>query len=153
VFRNHSVVKNPIIRLGRSNGFSLVEAIVALVVLSLVFTSVWGWFGTATTSTNRIEQALSLPQVFSQFVVYLEIEPLQGKQQGVFEISGYEVSWIAQVNKQSDQQQYRRQAAWIVTLFDIQAEIRRNGKFVFAFETKTTKQWPDPDYVDFTDFN
>jgi type II secretory pathway pseudopilin PulG len=153
VFRNHSDVKNPIICFGRSNGFSLVEAIVALVVLSLVFTSVWGWFGTATTSTNRIEQALSLPQVFSQFVVHLELEPLQDTQQGIFSIGGYEVSWSALVDKQSDQQEYRRQPAWIVILFIIQAEVRLDGKLVSTFETKAVKQWPDPDYVDFTGFN
>ena len=140
-------------RLGRAKGFSLVEAIVALVVLSLVFTSVWAWFGTAATSTNRIEQALSLPQVFSQFVVHLELEPLQDLQQGVFNISGYEVSWNAQVNKQSDQEKYRRQPAWIVTLFDIKAEVSRDGKIVSTFETKAVKQWPDPDYIEFTSFN
>lgn len=137
----------------RLNGFSLLEAIVALVVLSLVFTSVWGWFGTAATSTQRIEQALSLPQVFSQFVVHLELEPLENEQQGVFSISGYEVIWNAQVIKQSDQEEHRRQSAWIVTLFTIQAEVRRDGRFVSTFETKTVKQWPDPNYVEFTGFN
>ncbi|MFT7413126.1 MAG: prepilin-type N-terminal cleavage/methylation domain-containing protein [Paraglaciecola sp.] len=150
---NHKRVKTPIARISISHGFSLVEAIVALVVLSLVFTSVWGWFGTATNSTQRIEQALSLPQVFSQFVVHLELEPLQDTQQGIFSIGGYEVSWSALVDKQSDQQEYRRQTAWIVILFVIQAEVRLDGKLVSTFETKAVKQWPDPDYVDFTDFN
>ena len=149
----HTGVKKLNSGFSRPYGFSLVEAIVALVVLSLVFTSVWGWFGTAATSTKRIEQALSLPQVFSQFVVHLELEPLKDTQQGVFDISDYEVSWRAQVIKQSDQQNYRRQAAWIVTLFDIQADVRRDGKFVSTFATKIVKQWPDPDYIDLSDFN
>jgi len=149
----HRGVKNFNRGFSCSKGFSLVEAIVALVVLSLVFTSVWGWFGTAATSTTRIEQALSLPEVFSQFVVHLELEPLKDTQQGVFSISGYEVSWRAQVNKQSDQETYRRQPAWIVILFDIQAEVRRDGKYVSTFETKTVKQWRDPDFIDFTGFH
>ena len=128
-------------------GFSLVEAIVALVVLSLVFTATWGWFGTATTSTKRIEQALALPDVFSQFIVRIELEDLQSLQSGSYQIGQYEVVWQASVDRQSDKELYRRQPAWIVALFNINVSIFADGNIVSEFQTKALKQWRDPTYI------
>ncbi|MGS2719907.1 PulJ/GspJ family protein [Paraglaciecola aestuariivivens] len=129
-------------------GFSLVEAIVALVVLSLVFTAVWGWFGTATKSTNKIDAAVALPEVFSQFLVHLELEPLKDVQQGQVVVGEYVINWSSQPIRQSDQENYRRQPAWIVTLFSVQGEILKNQQLVSAFSTKTVRQWRDPNYVE-----
>jgi hypothetical protein len=132
-----------------SGGFSLVEAIVALIVLSLVFTAVWGWFGTALTSTTRIEQALSLPEVFTQSMVNIELEPLQKKRSGEIHVGKYLVSWNATPERVSNKEIYRRQPAWIVTLFKVQAQIMRNGREVSSFTTKVVRQWPDPNFIDF----
>lgn len=135
----------------RSCGFSLVEAIVALVVLSLVFTAVWGWFGTAITSTVRIEQALSLPEVFSQSMVNIELESLKERRSGEILVGEYLVDWQATPERSSDEENYRRQSAWIVTLFKVQAQINHRGKEVSSFSTKVIRQWPDPDYIDFSE--
>jgi len=134
------------------SGFSLIEAIVALVILSLVFTAVWGWFATATNSTKRIEQALSLPEVFSQFVVNLELEDLEVHQSGGYNIGQYYVEWQANIERRSDQEVYRRQPAWIVSLFDINAVILENGQQVTTFNTKAIQQWTDPTYIERTDY-
>lgn len=134
------------------SGFSLIEAIVALVILSLVFTAVWGWFATATTSTRRIEQALSLPEVFSQFIVNLELEDLQSHQSGRYQIGQYEVDWQASIVRRSDQEKYRRQSAWIVTLFYINGVIVENGQQVSSFNTKTLQQWRDPSFIENSDY-
>ncbi|ALS99256.1 PulJ/GspJ family protein [Lacimicrobium alkaliphilum] len=135
-----------------NSGFSLVEAMVALVVLALTFTAVWGWFGTAVTSTQRIQQAVSLPEVFSQFVVQLELEPLQQQRAGTFQVGPYELEWQASVNRQSTDELLRRQPEWIVTLFDIQAQVMSAGRPVTSFETQIVKQWRDPDYVEPPEF-
>jgi prepilin-type N-terminal cleavage/methylation domain-containing protein len=130
-------------------GFSLVEAIVALVVLSLVYSAVWGWFGTAARSTSRIERALALPEVFSQFTVHLELESLRDTTNGVYAIGEYQVQWQAVEQKTSSQQDYRRQPAWIVALYSIEAQVTRQGQAVSAFNTQLVQQWRDPDYVSF----
>lgn len=135
--------------LNGSGGFSLVEAIVALVVLSLVYTAVWGWFGTALTSTARIEQALSLPGVFTQSMVSIELEPLQDNRSGEIQVGEYQVKWIATPERLSNKESYRRQPAWIVTLFEVQAQILHNNREVSTFTTKVIRQWRDPDYIDF----
>lgn len=148
---------NLIVRCGAvkstKRGFSLIEAIVALVVLALVFTSVWGWFGTAATSTQRIESAVALPEVFSQFIINLELESLEEVRNGQFAISGFEINWTSRPEKQSNKEAYRRQPKWIVTLFEVQAVVTRNGKLVSSFNTKTVRQWHDPDYIEPPSFN
>jgi len=128
-------------------GFSLLEAIVALVVLTLVFTSVCGWFGTAATSTERIESAVAMPEVFSQFIINLELETLEDDRQGQFIINGFEVNWTSIPQRQSNNETYRRQPNWIVTLFVVQADVTQNGKIISSFSTKTVRQWRDPDYI------
>jgi len=148
---------NPIVRFGvvtlTKRGFSLIEAIVALVVLSLVFTSVWGWFGTAASSTERIESAVSMPEVFSQFIVNLELESLEEVRDGQFVVGDYLVNWTSVPQRQSNNETYRRQPKWIVTLFAVQAEVSRNGKIISSFSTKAVRQWQDPDYIEPPSFN
>ena len=130
-----------------NKGFSLVEAIVALVVLSLVFSAVWGWFGTAVSSTSRIERALALPQVFSQFVVRIELESLRDTNSGIYMIGEYQVQWQAELEKKSDDEAFRRQPAWMVALYKLDVEVSREGRAVDNFTTKLTQQWRDPSYV------
>jgi hypothetical protein len=137
-------------RCSSSAGFSLVEAIVALVILSLVFTAIWGWFGTALTSTTRIEQALSLPEVFTQSMVNIELEPLQKKLNGETQVGDYLVRWSATPEKDSTQEHYWRQPAWVVTLFKIQGQVIHKDREITSFTTKVVRQWPNPNYVDFS---
>jgi hypothetical protein len=115
-----------------------------------VFSAVWGWLGTAATSTSRIERALALPEVFSQFVVNLELESLRDKPQGVYDIGEYQVQWRAVEEKNSSQQAYRSQPAWIISLYIIEAEISRQGRAVGSFSTQRVQQWRDPDYINFS---
>ncbi|WP_102798343.1 prepilin-type N-terminal cleavage/methylation domain-containing protein [Bowmanella denitrificans] len=131
-----------------SKGFSLLEALVALVVLSLVFSAVWGWFGSAATATSRIQHALALPGVFQQFTHYLELEDMQASRAGIYQIGDYVVDWQAIPLRQSNQERYRRQPAWIVTLFEIQAEVKYQDQSLSRMSTRIVKQWRDPAYAE-----
>jgi prepilin-type N-terminal cleavage/methylation domain-containing protein len=132
----------------KRTGFSLIEAIVALVILSLVFTAVWGWFGTAITSSAKIENAVALPQVFSQFTLQLELENIANKNTGEYQIGNYQVQWQASVARNSANEPYRRQPAWIVTLYDVSATIWLKGRQIDSFNTQIVQQQPDPNYID-----
>lgn len=136
----------------KNAGFSLIEAIVALVILSLVFTAVWGWFGTAITSSAKIENAVALPQVFSQFTLQLELENIANKNSGEYQIGNFQVQWQATVAKNSANEPYRRQPAWIVTLYDISATIWLKGQEIDSFNTQIVQQQPDPNYIDPAEF-
>jgi type II secretory pathway pseudopilin PulG len=144
--------KTKLNRSSKKLGFSLIEAIVALIILSLVFTTIWGWFGTAIRTSARIEQAVALPQIFSQFTVQLELENLTNKNSGEYVIGDYQVQWQASVAKSSVNEVYRRQPAWIVTLYNINASIWLKGRQIESFSSQVVQQQPDPNYFDPSEF-
>jgi type II secretory pathway pseudopilin PulG len=129
-------------------GFSLIEAIVALVILSLFFSAMWAWFATATKSTSSIERLVALPDIYEQFMVNLALQDLNTTPQGTFVMGDVELTWQAKVIRRSDQESYRRQPAWIVTLYEVDVVVSTNGREVTTFATKTVRQYPDPTYID-----
>lgn len=128
-------------------GFTLLESLVALVVLAMVFSGVWGWFGTAATSTTNIERALALPGVFEQYLDYMALEPLQQQRSGETDIGSYRLQWQATENRRSEREFYRRQPAWIVTLFDVEVHISQEGQPVSQVSTQLVRQWRDPNFL------
>jgi len=138
--------------LNSSRGFSLIEAIVALVILSIVFTTVWGWFGTAVVSTERIRSTVGLPAAVNEFINRIELEDLSKVQQGEMAIDEYVIQWQSSITKRSDEATYRRQPAWVVGLFQINADIFLNDVLVTSIETQTVRYWPDPNYIDINAF-
>ena len=128
----------------RIAGFTLLEALVALVVLSFVFTGVWDWFGTALRTTNRIEESVALPHAFEQYLDYMSLESLEEDLSGEVQIDQFIFRWSASVNRQSDQEFYRRQSNRIVTLFDIHVRIFQGQRFVDDISTQLVRQWRDP---------
>lgn len=137
-----------------SSGFTLVEALVALVILAATFTATWGWFNSSVRNTASIERAVSLPIVFDEFVERLNLIDLKKVRNGEFAIGHYKLVWQARENRISTQEYYRRQPKWIVVLFDIDVEVREEGKLVSTFTTQQMSQWRDPNYVEnpFGDF-
>ena len=95
--------------MGEEEGFTLIETLAALVVLSLVFTSVWAWFGTSVQSTARIEEAMALPQAFEEYMDYMSLETLQEITSGETEIDDFMFKWQASVGRRSDEEFFRRQ--------------------------------------------
>ena len=128
----------------RIAGFTLLEALVALVVLSFVFTGVWDWFGTALRTTNRIEESVALPHAFEQYLDYMSLESLEEDLSGEVQIDQFIFRWSASVNRQSDQEFFRRQPNRIVTLFDIHVRIFQGQRFVDDISTQLVRQWRDP---------
>ncbi len=135
----------------KSRGFTLIEALIALVILATTFTAVWGWYNNSTNTTIKIEQALRLPLLYEEFLVYLKLEDLQSTREGSYLIDGYQLNWQATLNRISTQEHYRRQRQWIVALFNINVTIEKDGELVKQFTTQQVSQWRDPDYVDFSE--
>ncbi len=130
-----------------NKGFTLLEALVALVVLSMVFSGLWGWFGTAAQSTTRIEEAMMLPKVYGQYLDYMALESLEDKRSGELEIDNFNLNWSATPKRISNSEIYRRQRARIVTLFDVDLRIMREQRLVAEVSTQLVRQWRDPSYV------
>mgnify|MGYP000448128161 CR=1 FL=1 len=131
-----------------SKGFTLVEALVALVILSATFTATWGWFNTAVRNTTSIERAVRLPTLFDEFIEHLRLVNLKSTRSGTVEIDDYTLVWQANENRVSTQEYYRRQPQWIVTLFDINVEVKQGQQLVTQFTMQQLAQWRDPNYVE-----
>ena len=58
-------------------GFTLLEALVALGIMSLIFTSAWAWFGNVAQSTARLEESIALPGIFGQYLDHMAAEPFK----------------------------------------------------------------------------
>ena len=123
------------------NGFSLMESLVALVILSVIFTAVWEWFGVAANSTRKIERAVAYPEVFELFVNRLSAESLQDKREGTYFIEGYSVEWKASPIRLSSTEIFNRQPSFEVALFQIEASILENGIVVTSFTTQQSDFW------------
>ena len=130
-------------KLAENQGFTLIESLVALVILSLVYAGVWGWLGTAAQSTRSVEDAIALPSLFEEYLDHMSLERLHEKQAGVVTIDGFLFHWEASISRQSDQEIYRRQPATLVTLFDIDVRILRGDQFVGNISTQLVRQWPE----------
>ena len=128
----------------KDSGFTLLEALVALVVLSFVFAGVAEWFGTALRTTNRVEESVALPHAFDQYLDYMKLESLQEDLSGEVQIDQFIFRWSASVNRQSDQEFYRRQPNRMVTLFDIHVRVFQGQHFVDAISTQIVRQWRAP---------
>lgn len=131
-------------------GFSLIEALVALVILSAVFATTWGWFNTAVRNTTSIENAIRLPVLFDEFTEKLNLVNLKNTRNGVIKLENFEIYWSATENRSSLREYYRKQPQWIVVLFDINAEVKLQNKVVTEFSIQQLAQWRDPNYIDFS---
>lgn len=125
-------------------GFTLIESLVALVILTGIFSVVWNWFATAITSTAKIEHAIAQPAVFDAFIERLQLVDLKTKRQGVINLDTYEIRWVASIERESTNDVFRRQPGWIVALFNIQCDVYFNNKIITNFTTKQYAQWRDP---------
>lgn len=140
----------------RAKGFTLIETLVALIILTGAFAVVWNWFGASTISTTKIEQAIKINAIFDSFMERFALEPLNDKRSGSYRIEDYIVRWKATPEKLSTEEPFRRQQSWVAVLFKVQVAISNEEKTVAEFETKYYAQWPDPNsktlsYEDFLD--
>lgn len=130
-----------------NDGFTLVETLVAIVIVSTVFASIWSWFGTATITTNRITRAVELPFIIDQFLENLEYQPLEKISQGTFNFDSFRIEWRSNIARQSSQEFFIRQEKWNSGLFNIEFTIYQNKDLIFQSSTKQYRYWKNPNYV------
>jgi general secretion pathway protein J len=127
--------------MNKQSGFTLIEALVALVILSGVFSVVWTWFNTAVISSQKVERAVAMPRLFDQFTDHLSLQSLKTNREGEVSVDRYRLQWQAIPARSSDQEAYRRQPAWHVVLFDIYVDIYEGNQKVGTWQTQQVDYW------------
>jgi prepilin-type N-terminal cleavage/methylation domain-containing protein len=136
----------------KNRGFSLIEVLVALVILSATFAAVWGWLNTSSATTSKIATRIELQESTQQFLDYLSQQPLQQQASGQFALKDFVFEYEASISRRSDQGGYRRQPAWIVGLFDVDIRVYQNNQLISEHQTAEVRYWSDPNYIDIEQF-
>ncbi|GEA09461.1 hypothetical protein KUL42_42220 [Alteromonas sp. KUL42] len=130
----------------RNSGFTLIESLVALVILSTAFAFVWEWFGTAVITSEKIESAVELPLIYEQAHDQLELMDFEINREGSFKVGRYTVNWEAKELRSNLSEAHRKSPAWIVALFDVAMEFKIEDRLITSVDTKLVKQWRDDGY-------
>ncbi len=80
-----------------SAGFTLVEAMVALVILSLSLTGLFGLINTDLISLRRAEAVVASQNTLREAIRQVQLVRLSDGASGRFELNGYECAWQARL--------------------------------------------------------
>lgn len=86
---------SPHLNLTNARGFTLLEAIVALVIFSMAAIGIYSWINTNLITLNRLADVAATEQVLNSSVERLKLVDLTQETSGRFNVNGYWVDWRA----------------------------------------------------------
>ena len=81
----------------RQAGFTLLEAIVALVLMSSALGALYTWVNTDLIALRRAEAVIATQNIVQETVRQLQLLPLEDGAGGQLHVSGYTVDWRAKL--------------------------------------------------------
>jgi general secretion pathway protein I len=78
-----------------SSGFTLIEALVALVIFSMAAIGIYGWINSNLITLGRISEVAATEYVLNSSMERLKLVDLSTETSGRFNVSGYWVDWQA----------------------------------------------------------
>lgn len=79
----------------RQRGFTLLEAMVALVIFSLAAMGIYGWVNANLISLNRLADLAANEQVLNSAVERIKLVDMTKETEGAFNVGDYNVQWHA----------------------------------------------------------
>ena len=121
----------------RELGFSLVEAVVALVILSGAAVAVLGWADNAFRQSERIQDRDEINLAAANFLAELDTMSLSTANRGRFDYGEYSVLWSSKIIDSSRGILTNGvPSKWIVALFHVDIEVTRDSEKLAAFTTR-----------------
>ena len=130
-------------------GFTLLEAMVAIIVLSMSLFASYSWIDVSVQSLVRSEQVFAQEMLVNEFSERLAIVDLQEVQQGNMQIGEYTVFWSAEALETGDGVTlWGREGLYTHTLYNVEVGVRQRGQLVAEHKTRfvSTKQVRQPGY-------
>ena len=84
-------------RFKKSRGFTLLEAIVALAIFSMVAIGIYSWINTNLITLNRVAEVAATEQVLNSSIERLKLVDMSKETSGRFNVNGYWVDWKAEL--------------------------------------------------------
>ncbi len=85
------------VRARYSGGFTLIEAMVALVILSTALTGLFGLINTDLISLRRAEAVVASQNALQEATRQIRLQTLSNKARGQLQLPGYDAEWTAQL--------------------------------------------------------
>ena len=119
-------------------GFSLIEAIVALTILSIGTVTLYSWFAVAYDGLHDINDRQEMYQVLRNFDVQLYMMNPQQSSEGVYLFNGYEVSWNIWLLEPKSTGVYAAgtRSNFDLGLYSVEFEVSRDGQTLGQFSTR-----------------
>ena len=122
----------------KQNGFSLIEAIVALTILSIGTVTLYSWFVVAYDGLIRINDRRDMYEVLKNFEVQLYMMNPQQESEGVYLYNSYEVAWSLWLVEPISTGVYAAgtQSNFDLGLYSVEFEVSRDGRTLGQFMTR-----------------
>ena len=119
-------------------GFSLIEAIVALTILSIGTVTLYSWFAVAYDGLLRINDRQDMHEVLRNFEVQLYMMNPQRESEGVYVFNDYQVAWNLWLLEPESTGVYAAgtPSNFDLGLYSVEFEVSRDGRTLGQFSTR-----------------
>lgn len=119
-------------------GFTLLEAIVALVILSTSGMTIYAWLGTSLDSFRRVNDTVELNQLSKDLDAYFRSLQLKTESSQTIQLNGYQIEWQASLVEPKKDGIHPSGAmnAFELGLYNLEVNIFRNNYQVGTYYTR-----------------
>ena len=122
----------------RQSGFSLLEAIVALTILSTSSIALYSWLSTSLNVLERVDEIYEVSEVLRNVEAHLSSINLKSETTDIYRVNGYEVRWQARLveTKQRARAGIEGRGTFDIGLYEIEGKIYDGPKLIGDFSTR-----------------
>lgn len=110
--------------MGKTKGFTLLEAIVAMVIISVLSMSLYGWLNVSYVSSTRAVNTLEKSDVLKSAQAFMQaVNPME-QPKGVYQIGDYFIRWSSEpITNVTPAYVNSRPSLFDVALFEVKVDL------------------------------